>query len=486
MILRVFLLIFFSANIVKSQDFSKKLYPNDSRQGAYFGRFVDQNDDFIIISAYKDSENVSSSGALYIFKKVNGVYIQSQKVFPGDGMVEQFFGYSIGISKEWIVTGAHHDSSKGASSGAVYILKKNSNDKWDIVQKLVPADLSEGDEFGKKVSLYENTLVSSCYLDDDNGINSGVVYVYKLIDGKWQQNTKILPSTPMEYSQFGLSLDLFKDKLIVGAPFEGKKELGAAYVYEYNNDKWNEVSKFQPDDLMDYNQFGITVKINDDFAFVSSIKNDDFGENSGIVYVYRRVNGDWQYFQKLNGPDEEKGDGFGIDLTVTDSFVVIGSYFDDDNGLNSGSVYLYKLKGGKWKFCKKINPSDGSESDAFGASISLKNNNLLVGAYSDSDKGFLSGSAYIFSLNKVLKTDKFDSESRVKVYPNLIYDYINIQNEMTNSQIMIFDINGRGILKDIIAKGNSKIPFRNYPRGVYFIRVFSKNISKTFKLLKTK
>jgi len=484
MIIRIVLLILFFANIVKSQDFSQKLYPNDPRQGAYFGRFVVQNDDFIVVSAYKDSEKASSSGALYIFKKVNNEYLQSQKVFPDDGTVEQFFGYSMGISKDWIVTGAHHDSSKGASSGAAYILKKNNYGKWDIVQKLVPDDLSEGDEFGKKVSLYGDVLVSCGYLDDNNGINSGVVYIYKLIDGVWQEDTKISPSTPMEYSQFGLSLDLFKDKLIVGAPFEAKKELGAAYIFEYKNNMWNEVSKLRPDDLKDYDQFGITAKINDDFAFVASIKNDDFGENSGIVYVYKRVNGDWQYLQKLNAPDEEEGDGFGIDIALSDSLAAIGAYFDDDNGLNSGSVYLFKLIDNRWQFSKKINPSDGGESDAFGVSISIVNNNLLAGAFSDSDKGFLSGSAYLFPLDRILNISTVENDMSAKVYPDLVCDYINIESAMPNPQVLIFNINGKVVFKDTISKSKTKIYLQDYPGGLYFVRISSGKISETFKLIK--
>ena len=57
-----------------------------------------------------------------------------------------------------------------------------------------------------------------------------------------------------------------------------------------------------------------------------------------------------------------------------------------------------KKKVVSWVYSKKITPSDGDESDAFGSSLAFNEHGLLVGAYSDDDNGFFSGAVYYFSL----------------------------------------------------------------------------------------
>ncbi len=482
MILRIFIILILFINALKSQNFSQKIFPNNPKQGAYFGRFVAQNDNYMVISAYKDFGKASSSGSLFIFQNKNGQYVQTQKIFPEDGTVEQFFGYSIGINNNWIITGAHHDSSKGASSGAAYILEKNNSNDWVISQKLVPDELSEADEFGKKVDLYGQFAVSSSYLDDDLGINSGSVYIFKMDSGYWHKFSKIYASTPAKYSQFGLSVDLFKDKLIVGAPFEGDKEFGSTYIFEFIDNKWVETAKLMPEGLNDFDQFGITVKISDGFAFVSSIKDDDLGKNSGAVYVFKKTDTRWDYFQKLKAPDGAEGDGFGIDIELSDSIAIIGSYFDDDKGQNSGSIYFFQLKNDKWHFQKKITADDGEESDAFGSSISLKGDNLLVGAYSDSDEGFLAGSAYVFSLKKTLNTKEIIGKTRV--FPSVVYDLLTIESEYSKFQIKIYDINGNFYKNLFSNKSNTCFSIKELPKGLYFISINSKKHLETFKIVK--
>jgi hypothetical protein len=56
-----------------------------------------------------------------------------------------------------------------------------------------------------------------------------------------------------------------------------------------------------------------------------------------------------------------------------------------------GSVYYYALTGSYWSFQSKILAKDGVSGQYFGSSVSVYDNNVLIGAYSDDDKGFVSG-----------------------------------------------------------------------------------------------
>jgi len=484
-LLLLFLLLSYYSSIF-SQNYDQKLFPHDPHQGAFFGGFVNLNKDFLFVSSYKDSEKNSATGAIYIFENEENIFTEKSKVFPEDGIAEEYFGYSINSYRNWLISGAHHDSDYGASSGAAYILH-NEAGKWKFQQKLTPSDLTEADEFGKKVDIYNDFAISCAYLNDDKGINSGVVYVFKLENNTWNLDTKIYPSDPLDHSQFGLSIDIYKNQIIVGAPFRNdcNGDCGAAYIFERNNGTWIETAKLSPEDLENRDQFGLVVKIKDDFAFVSNLKDDDKGEDCGAVYIYEKIDNDWELQQKLIPDDGERYDGFGYDLDFNDSIVAIGSYFDDDKGENSGSIYLYQKNNNNWEFLRKLTPDDGEESDAFGSSIFLNKKKLIVGAYTDSDMGFLSGSAYVFSLDKIISSNvELLGENTFRVYPTIFNNFINIDNKSINNSINIYDLQGERLFHNENSSLKIKINTSNWKKGIHFVKINNKTKVKVIKLVK--
>ena len=488
--MKLLLLIFFFLNsfIIYGQNFQQKLFADDSNPGVFFGRFVSLQKDFAFISAYQDFENGSASGSLYIFKKTNSKYQQSQKLFPDDGGVEEYFGYSLSSYDDWVITGAHHDSDFGASSGKAYLLHLK-NDNWSFYQTLLPPDPAEADEFGKTVDIYGDFAVSCSYLDDDNGTNSGSVYIFRKEDNIWNLFQKIQADQPVDHSQFGLAMDIYKDKLIVGAPYTRHDEIvcGAAYIFELTDSKWIQTASLFPEDLELNDEFGITVKINKNYAFVGSIKDDDLGKSSGSVYVYEKIDKNWVLKQKLLAPDGEAGDGFGIAIETDSNYLYIGSYFDDDHGTNSGSVYIFKNNFGDWDYQTKFSPDDSDESDAFGASISVFEDEILVGAYSDDDYGFFAGSAYVFSKKKILTKTKnqINNTNDIFISPTIFKDKIRISSlQTTTFNVDIYDISGNIISH----KNDIRIPVElntnTISKGIYFLKISNSKINKTVRIVK--
>ncbi len=481
----LFLLI---SSILSGQNFQQKIFADDPNPGVFFGRFVSLQNKFAFISAYQDFENGSASGSLYIFKKINNEYKQIQKLFPDDGGVEEYFGYSLSSYGDWIITGAHHDSDFGASSGKAYLLHLE-NGLWDFYQILLPPDLSEADEFGKTVDIYGDFAISCSYLDDDNGTNSGSVYIFNKKENNWKLFQKIQAIHPVDHAQFGLALDIYKGKIIVGAPYTRNNEIvsGAAYIYELTDNKWEQKAYLFPDDFEKNDEFGITVKISEDEAFISSIKDDDMGKNSGSVYVYGKIDGNWMFKQKLLSPDGEAGDGFGIALEKDSNFLYIGAYFDDDRGTNSGSVYIFKKHQDHWRYYTKFSADDSDESDAFGASISIFQNEILVGAYSDDDYGFFAGSAYVFSKEKILTetNNKIDKNQNFSIYPTVFQKRINISSLYPDSiKMELYDISGNLIYlkKNIITPFEFNINI--FSTGIYFLKISNEKIIKIVKIIK--
>jgi len=85
-------------------------------------------------------------------------------------------------------------------------------------------------------------------------------------------------------------------------------------------------------------QFGISVAVDGDTAVIGVSADDDNGGDSGSVYVFTRDAGVWTKQQKLAASDGAAGDLFGVSVAVDGDTAVIGAFFDDDNGNNSGSA----------------------------------------------------------------------------------------------------------------------------------------------------
>ena len=98
---------------------------------------------------------------------------------------------------------------------------------------------AEGDRFGTSVAIFDDTIVVGAFGDDDNGDDSGSAYVFVRSGEEWTHQAKILTAHKSKllapdgaaYDWFGRSTALHKDAIVVGAPGDGNKLRGSAYVF---------------------------------------------------------------------------------------------------------------------------------------------------------------------------------------------------------------------------------------------------------------
>jgi hypothetical protein len=281
---------------------------------------------------------------------------------------------------------------------------------------LTASDGAAMDRFGGSVHLSgDNVLVGAW----GGGTNSGSAYYYKGLNGKSgtvNETVKLLASDGVAEDWFGWSVSLSGDSALVGAFYDDDKgsNSGSAYYYkglngeEKNGTVEQDVKLFASDGAANDN-FGYSVSLSGDSALVGA----DFGfgkeTHSGAAYYYKGLNGKSgtveQEDVKLIASDGESYDNFGYSVSLSGDSALVGMYFDDDRGSDSGSAYYYKglnEKNGTVEQDVKLLASDGAEGDFFGQSVSLSGDNALVGALYDDDKGSNSGSAYYYKgLNAV-------------------------------------------------------------------------------------
>ena len=90
---------------------------------------------------------------------------------------------------------------------------------------------------------------------------------------------------------------------------------------------------------------------------------------------------------KITASDGADFDEFGYSVSISGDYAVVGAFADDDNGSSSGSAYIFKRTGTSWTQEAKLLPSDGAAGDEFGLFVSISGDYAVVGARLDDYNG---------------------------------------------------------------------------------------------------
>jgi len=383
-----------------------KILGNDSESNDFFGYSVALSKDTAVIGALRvDDEKGKDVGAAYVFIRSNNAWIQQAKLMAADGKAEDTFGGNVALSGDTVVVGVIRDDDKvkGEDSGSAYVFIRTESN-WNQQAKLTALDASAGDSFGYGIGLSGDTLVLSAPFDDDKGKDSGSVYVFTRTGDTWSQQAKIIAEDGSEGDVFGISIAISGDTILVGADLNEEMgfNAGAAYVFTRSGGSWTQQAKLTANDGAAGDLFGVRVALEEDTALISARRDDDniMGIDSGSAYIFTRVGNTWDQQVKLNAPDGAKDDRFGRSVALSGDNALIGAMFQDEQGENSGSAYLFKRSGSTWSFNTQLMPKDGSKGDVFGWNVAFSNKTALISANRDNDKGENSGSAYIFDFKR--------------------------------------------------------------------------------------
>ncbi len=380
----------------------QKLTASDGAANDLFAVSAAISDDVAVVGAPGDD----GKGSAYVYRRSGVSWNEEQKLtgFTVDAGDE--FAAAVSTAGDVVLVGAHLDDDNGSDSGAAYVFRWNPGapGSWVQEQKLIPADGTASDQFGIALSVSGDVAVVGAYLDDDSGSDSGSVYVFRWVPGapgSWVQQQKLLAADGAPGDQFGHSVDISGDVIIVGAPAgDGSSpDSGSAYVFRWTGASWAQEQELLASGGATNDFFGGSTSVSGDVALVGARLDDDSGIDSGSAHVFRwnpGAPGSWGPGQKLVLADGAPGTQFGVSVSVSGETALVGASMDDDAGSESGSAYAFRWNGYYWEQGAKLLSSDGAAGDRFGASVSLFGDAAVVGAYLDDDNGPDSGAAYIF------------------------------------------------------------------------------------------
>ena len=274
---------------------TQKLLAIDGAEDDYFGNSVSVSGDgsIIVAGAYGNDDKGSGSGSVYIFsKETNGSYLQIQKLVASDGEAEDYFGYSVAVSADGLIIaiGASWSDGKGAASGSVYVFTKQPDGSYLQVQKLLSTVGAGSDNFGRSVAVSGDglTIITGASWDDEKGDYSGSAYIFtKQSDGSFLETQKLLAADGTDGDQFGRSVAVSADgsTVVVGAYGDDDKGTNSGSVYVFTkqaNGSYLQSQKLTASDGAANDRFGFSVAVSNTSVVVGAFNH----LNKGAVYVF--------------------------------------------------------------------------------------------------------------------------------------------------------------------------------------------------------
>jgi hypothetical protein len=381
-----------------------KILASDGAAGDYFGINVSISDNHAIVGATSDDEPDTDTGAVFIFENHGAGWIQTAKLIASDASAIDYFGYGVSICGNHAMVGEAWDDDNGTDSGSVYIFEKYGA-AWIQVAKLTAADGTAGDRFGITTSICGDVAVVGA--DHNNGV--GAAYVFEKIGATWTQVAKLTPADGVAEGYFGAPVSLSGDHLIIGA--SGDDDLGfrsgSAYIFERENGGWVQTAKLTAVDGTAGDRFGFAASISGNHAVVGALSDGDTYDSSGSAYIFEKNGATWAQVAKLtegDGAAEHRFFGYGASISG-DRAVVSAPNAGYISGGLPGAAYIFEKIGTTWTRVAKITASDGMFEDRFGREISFSGEHLIIGSFRDDDNGEDSGSAYVYDMNQIFDSD---------------------------------------------------------------------------------
>ncbi len=270
-------------------------------------------------------------------------------------------------------------------------------------QKLYAVEVNQEDNrFGYAVALNGDVAVVGAYNAEAPTNVSGLAYVFRRQDLIWVEEQALFPwDAIIDSSLFGYSVAIGGDVIVVGTRHGYHEGLfsGSAYVYRYDGLQWTQEQKIVAADRAAEDDFGHDVAVAGDVIVIGARGDDDNGIDSGSAYVFRYDGTIWVQESKLLADDGAEGDRFGSAVAFDGQTIVIGARGGDDSGIDSGSVYVFTYEGSAWVQQQKLVPSDGAPQDQFGSAVDVSGDTVLIGAFRDDDGGRDAGAAYVFTVD---------------------------------------------------------------------------------------
>ncbi|MGA2805980.1 MAG: FG-GAP repeat protein [Acidimicrobiales bacterium] len=297
-----------------------------------------------------------------------------------DTGVDDFFGDSVAISGTTAVVGAEDHAH---DAGRAYLFSLNQAG-WSQVAEVEGADTVAGDDFGWSVAIGGDTVVVGA---PSRAKDAGRAYVFGQTSAGWAQVAVLKGTGTVVNDGFGASVAVSGTTAVVGA--SGHDDYaGAAYVFTDTAGSWHETAELEGPRVVAGDEFGWSVAIS---GLTVVVGVQDHADDGGLAYVFEKTGRYWTQTAELKGSDTVAGDFFGDSVAISGATAVIGAW---GHNRNAGRVYVFEKAKGHWRQVAELKGSDTVPGDFFGDSVAVSGSTVVVGAENHASDA---GRAYVFT-----------------------------------------------------------------------------------------
>lgn len=287
--------------------------------------------------------------------------------------------------------------------GAVYVFERIGA-AWRQQAILVADDAVPGDRFGASVAISGMTIVVGAPQRDEGARDSGVAYVF-VGDGAgaWRQEARLVPPVALSPWQFGHSVAIDADTIVVGRTAAWWQSLtctGDAFVFERSAGSWTLEAQLVASDASAQDMFGVDVAIDRNLIVVGAQTHDHVAADAGAAYVYRRGAASWVQEAELLAADGRAYDSLGFQVGISGYLATAAAPWDDNATNDGGSAYAFSGASGSWLEQIEVRPSDPIAEHWFGYAGEVSGDTLVAGAVFDGGRAIPGyGAAYVICLD---------------------------------------------------------------------------------------
>lgn len=259
-----------------------------------------------------------------------------------------------------------------------------------------------GDNFGYSISVSGNyAVVGAPYDNIAANVNQGSAYIFYFNGTSWTQQAKLTASNGAANDNFGFSVSISGDYVIIGAPYDDVgafTDEGSAYIFTRSGTTWSQQANITGGSAVGGDNFGFSVSIDGSYCTVGA-PGDDVGSNAdqGTAYYFHRVFSVWSQEDYKTLPGGAAGDQFGFSVGVSGVNSVVGSPYDDSNGrTDNGSSHFFQRSGSAWSHIQLF--EGNNTNDLLGYSVSMSDTNVVVShPHTNVANGTFGADAYFYN-----------------------------------------------------------------------------------------
>ena len=325
-----------------------------------------------------------ANGAAWVFTRSGGTWSPQGPKLTGGGTAAGF-GSSVALSADGntALIGANFDGS----SGSAWVFTRSGSTWTPQGGALTGAGATSGAGFGSSVALSSNGSTALVGAPFDGSADAGAAWAFTRNNGTWAPLGSALTGDPA--AGFGSSVALSQDgvtALIGGRSDAGGK--GAAWVFTSNGSAFAQQARLTASaDEAGNGAFGSSVALSADgnTALIGGPSDNIHQVGQGAAWVFTRLNSIWGEQAKFTGSDAGMSSNFGsgVALSSDGNLALVGGEVD---GGGTGAAWAFARSGSTWaQQGSKLTGQGENLVGRFGHSVALAadGQTALVGGYND-------------------------------------------------------------------------------------------------------